>query len=291
MPEIQIEDFLEEDYRPLRKRPKKNNAPLKHPPSQAIRKMKPSKFHAPTRLRIGAWEHVSRHEGDLEAKCYFARQKLIWEFLESGLKSKIEIPWSHIKGLKVTYPETGDGTLDIKIARPPLFYKETDPQPRKHTIWRPTTDFTGFQASIHRHFLECEQDSLRENMDMIFQCNPRLYFLSQQPEDESKSPYSDPQYSVFADQLRGKDHAFDSMKDGNGSTFSEFCVSGSHLCDTSSISMKSMVPVSVASVPDPVSQEIPSASTGMESQAWSSAGAAEELEESNWWDQTIWATE
>ncbi|XP_073118209.1 uncharacterized protein [Elaeis guineensis] len=190
MSEIQIGDFLDEDYRPLRKRPKKNNAPLQHPPSQATRKMKPSKFHAPTRLRIGAWEHVSRHEGDLEAKCYFARQKLIWEFLESGLKSKIEIPWSHIKGLKVTYPETGDGTLDIEIATPPLFYKETDPQPRKHTIWRPTTDFTGFQASIHRHFLECEQDSLRENMDKIFQCSPRLYFLSQQPEDESKSPYS-----------------------------------------------------------------------------------------------------
>lgn len=60
-------------------------------------------------------QHVSRHEGDLEAKCYFARQKLIWEFLESGLKSKIEIPWSHIKGLKVTYPETGDGTLDIEV--------------------------------------------------------------------------------------------------------------------------------------------------------------------------------
>lgn len=47
--------------------------------------------------------------------CSFIEQKLIWEFLEGGLKKKIEIPWSRINGLKVTYLETGDGTLDIEV--------------------------------------------------------------------------------------------------------------------------------------------------------------------------------
>jgi len=36
------------------------------------------------------------------------------------------------------------------LARPPLFFKETDPQPRKHTLWQATSDFTGGQASMHR---------------------------------------------------------------------------------------------------------------------------------------------
>jgi len=38
----------------------------------------------------------------------------------------------------------------VKLARPPLFFKETDPQPRKHTLWQATSDFTGGQASMHR---------------------------------------------------------------------------------------------------------------------------------------------
>jgi len=40
--------------------------------------------------------------------------------------------------------------LFVKLARPPLFFKETDPQPRKHTLWQATSDFTGGQASMHR---------------------------------------------------------------------------------------------------------------------------------------------
>ena len=117
---------------------------------------------------------MSRYEGDLVAKCYFAKHKLVWEVLEGGLKSKIEIQWSDITALKATCPENGQGTLDVavslssgrhlfltsvlilrcflfmKLARPPLFFKETDPQPRKHTLWQATSDFTGGQASMHR---------------------------------------------------------------------------------------------------------------------------------------------
>lgn len=49
------------------------------------------------------------------AKCYFAKHKLVWEVLEGGLKSKIEIQWSDITALKATCPENGQGTLDVVV--------------------------------------------------------------------------------------------------------------------------------------------------------------------------------
>ncbi|OAY71873.1 hypothetical protein ACMD2_11155 [Ananas comosus] len=67
--------------------------------SRHIDRLKASNFPA-TLLRIGLgskwilFRYVSRYEGDLVAKCYFAKHKLVWEVLEGGLKSKIEIQWS-----------------------------------------------------------------------------------------------------------------------------------------------------------------------------------------------------
>ncbi|RVW21136.1 hypothetical protein CK203_109954 [Vitis vinifera] len=111
-------------------------------------KLKASNFPA-SLLRIGRWEYASRYEGDLVAKCYFAKHKLVWEVLEGGLKSKIEIQWSDIMALKANCPDDGPGTLNVVLARQPLFFRETNPQPRKHTLWQATADFTDGQASIH----------------------------------------------------------------------------------------------------------------------------------------------
>ncbi|KAL5066154.1 hypothetical protein RYX36_027891, partial [Vicia faba] len=104
-----------------------------------VEKLKASNFPA-TLLRIGSWE------GDLVAKCYFAKQKLVWEVLEGELKSKIEIQWSDITALKANCPDVGPSTLSIVVSRQPLFFRETNPQPRKHTLWQTATDFTGGQA-------------------------------------------------------------------------------------------------------------------------------------------------
>jgi hypothetical protein len=60
-------------------------------------------------------QYISRYEGDLVAKCYFAKHKLVWEVLEGGLKSKIEIQWSDFTALKVNCPENGQGTLDVVV--------------------------------------------------------------------------------------------------------------------------------------------------------------------------------
>ncbi|KAG8093769.1 hypothetical protein GUJ93_ZPchr0012g21769 [Zizania palustris] len=141
-------------------------------------RLKASNFPANI-LRIGTWEYISRYEGDLVAKCYFAKHKLVWEVLEGGLKSKIEIQWSDITALKASCPENGQGTLDVVLARPPLFFKETDPQPRKHTLWQATSDFTGGQASMsRRHFLQCPSSLLSKNFEKLLQCDQRLNQLS-----------------------------------------------------------------------------------------------------------------
>jgi hypothetical protein len=49
------------------------------------------------------------------AKCYFAKHKLVWEVLEGGLKSKIEIQWSDIMALKAHCPENGPSSFNVVV--------------------------------------------------------------------------------------------------------------------------------------------------------------------------------
>ncbi|XP_073018311.1 uncharacterized protein [Primulina eburnea] len=158
-------------------------------------KLKASNFPA-LLLRIGAWEYVSRYEGDLVAKCYFAKHKLVWEVLEGGLKSKIEIQWSDITALKAECPDNGPSTLTIVLARQPIFYRETNPQPRKHTLWQASADFTDGQAEKNRqHYLQCPPGVLNKHYEKLIQCDVRLCILSRQPEIVMDSPYFDSQVS------------------------------------------------------------------------------------------------
>ncbi|KAG8379576.1 hypothetical protein BUALT_Bualt07G0103300 [Buddleja alternifolia] len=185
----------------------------------SVDKLKASNFPASI-LKIGTWEYKSRYEGDLVAKCYFAKHKLVWEVLDGGLKNKIEIQWSDIMALKANYPDDGPGTLDVVLARQPLFFRETNPQPRKHTLWQATSDFTGGQASIcKRHYLECPQGLLGKHFEKLTQCDPRLHFLSQQGEITVDSPYFEPRISVFDDQ-NDDNSEFDLNKEGSPSIFS-----------------------------------------------------------------------
>ncbi|XP_055830673.1 uncharacterized protein LOC129899676 isoform X2 [Solanum dulcamara] len=179
-----------------------------------MEKLKASNFPASV-LRIGTWEYKSRYEGDLVAKCYFAKHKLVWEVLDGGLKNKIEIQWSDIMGLKANYPDDAPGTLDLVLAKQPLFFRETDPQPRKHTLWQATSDFTDGQASIHRrHYLECPQGSLGKHFEKLVQCDPRLNFLSQQAEITLDSPYFESRISGFED-THVRDREFDLNIEGS----------------------------------------------------------------------------
>ncbi|KAF6161324.1 hypothetical protein GIB67_009211 [Kingdonia uniflora] len=156
---------------------------------QQPEKLKAANFPAKL-LRIGSWERVSKHEGDLVAKCYYAKRKLVWEVLDCGLKSKIEVQWADISAIRAEFPENGPEVLEIELSNTPAFSRETNPQPRKHTQWAPATDFTGGQAPIYRrHFLQFEAGVLQKHYEKLLQCDERLYTLNQQPFSTMNSHY------------------------------------------------------------------------------------------------------
>ncbi|KAL2478997.1 hypothetical protein Fot_48011 [Forsythia ovata] len=203
-------------------------------------KLKASNFPASV-LRIGTWEYKSRYEGDLVAKCYFAKHKLVWEVLDGGLKNKIEIQWSDIMALKANYPDDGPGTLDVVLARQPLFFRETNPQPRKHTLWQATSDFTGGQASIQRrHYLECPQGLLGKHFEKLIQCDPRLNFLSQQGEITLDSPHFEPTISLFDDPSE-KD-TFDLSREDSPSFFNSWDAASPSVAQSSSSTFEQDAP-------------------------------------------------
>ncbi|KAL8242919.1 hypothetical protein R6Q59_013221 [Mikania micrantha] len=146
-----------------------------------VDKLKASNFPA-LRLKIGDWEYVSKYEADLVVKCYFAKHKLVWEVLDGSLKNKIEMQWADIVGLKAHCPDDGPGCLAIHLCKQPLFFRESDPQPRKHTVWQPASDFTG--GTVHRysrtHYLQCSKGVLNKHYEKLIQCDTRLNFISQQ---------------------------------------------------------------------------------------------------------------
>lgn len=43
---------------------------------------------------------------------------------------------------QASFPDNGPSVLEFAVVRSPLFFRETDPQPRKHTIWHAASDFT-----------------------------------------------------------------------------------------------------------------------------------------------------
>ncbi|XP_058091933.1 uncharacterized protein LOC131237899 [Magnolia sinica] len=152
-------------------------------------KSKASNFSA-SLLRIGSWERASRFEGELVAKCYYAKRKLVWEVLDSGLKNKIELPWSDIASLKATFNEGGPETLEIELSGQPLFFQEMNPQPRKHTLWKAAADFTGGQASTcRRHFLQFPQGTLQKHYEKLLKSDERLSLLSKKPYPTLDSPF------------------------------------------------------------------------------------------------------
>ncbi|KAL6978297.1 hypothetical protein U1Q18_019966 [Sarracenia purpurea var. burkii] len=158
-------------------------------PQPMSEKLKASNFLVLS-LRIGSWERISKHEGDLVTKCYYAKRKIVWEVLDGGLKNKIEIQWSDIEAIRATTYEDEPGILEIQLKQPPLFFRETNPQPRKHTLWQQTSDFTGGQAPIcRRHYVEFPPGTLDKHYDKLLQCDGRLADLSRKPFPRLESPY------------------------------------------------------------------------------------------------------
>lgn len=59
-----------------------------------------------------------------------------------------------------------------------MFFREVNPQPRKHTMWQPTPDFTGGQAhSCQRHILRFAEGILGKHLSKLLSCDRRLRAL------------------------------------------------------------------------------------------------------------------
>ncbi|KAK4427611.1 hypothetical protein Salat_1530000 [Sesamum alatum] len=177
------------NHKPRRKADDSGSQPMSE-------KLKASNFPA-IFIKIGTWQRITRHEGDLVAKLYYAKRKLVWEVLDGALKSKIEIQWSDIIAIRAVTHENEPGTLEIELNQPPLFYRETNPQPRKHTLWQQASDFTGGQAPIwRRHYVRFPPGILDKHYEKLLQCDQRLFALSREPFPSQESPYFDP--TMFA---------------------------------------------------------------------------------------------
>ncbi|KAF3646110.1 putative GDSL esterase/lipase-like [Capsicum annuum] len=153
-------------------------------------KLKASNFPA-RKLQVGDWERISKHEGDLIAKYYYAKRKLVWEILDGPLKNKIEIQWSDIIAIRAITPK-GDhpGVLEIELNEPPILYRETNPQPRKHTLWQQSADFTGGQVGIHRrHCVTFPPGILDKHYEKLLGFDSRLNELSKKPYPSILCPY------------------------------------------------------------------------------------------------------
>ncbi|KAL8222820.1 hypothetical protein R6Q57_020219 [Mikania cordata] len=161
-------------------------------------KLKASNFPA-LLLQIGNWKRISRNEGDLVAKIYYAKKKLVWEFLDGPLKNKLEIQWSEISAIRSFVHQGEHDRLEIELNQPPLFSREINPQPRRHTQWKQTMDFTGGQASIcRRHLVIFPPGVLEKQYEKLLQCDNRLFNLSQQPFPVDNYPffYHDPNHCL-----------------------------------------------------------------------------------------------
>ncbi|XP_004304864.1 PREDICTED: uncharacterized protein LOC101299979 isoform X2 [Fragaria vesca subsp. vesca] len=181
--------FLDLKEKFPRKRKPKRAAEVNVQSMSEKEKLKASNFCA-SLLRIGSWQRVTEHEGDLVAKCYYAKRKLVWEILDNGLKSKIELQWSDIIAIRAVIEENQPGILEIELGQPPTFHRESNPQPRKHTMWNPATDFTGGAALIHRrHYLQFPPGLLDKHYEKLLQCESRFLEMSQRPFPSQRSPY------------------------------------------------------------------------------------------------------
>lgn len=162
-------------HRKLRAAPAKKSAHHNHSPAP---KMKASNFTGSS-LEVGSWKKNSVYEGDLVAKFYYAKRKLVWEVLEAGLKSKIEVLWDSVTSLKCHIARGSESYLEVEIDTPPAMYRESNPQPRKHTIWQACPDFTDGQAAMATmHRVTFPAGVLNKHYYKLLQCEPRLAVLA-----------------------------------------------------------------------------------------------------------------
>lgn len=112
---------------------------------------------AVSRLTIGSWNLVSKHDEHLLLSFYWGERKLVWEVLHAGVVRKMEVGFEDVVEAVISSPGPDEPErLVLELARPPRFFKEqmTVSGGAKQASYVYTTDFTSGQASqVSRHIL------------------------------------------------------------------------------------------------------------------------------------------
>ncbi|KAL3638243.1 hypothetical protein CASFOL_017614 [Castilleja foliolosa] len=153
-----------------------------------------------TSIHIGGWQRNSQNEGDMIAKLYYGKRKIVWEVLDDKVmmgcnvkhKNKIEILWSNITAIQAIFQDDQFGILKIELDKPPMFFRETEPKPTKHTNWQSENylDFTNGCAFNSRiHCVKFPPKVLDKHYENLLQSDQRLFKLSREPFPSQRSPY------------------------------------------------------------------------------------------------------
>ncbi|KAL4589483.1 hypothetical protein LXL04_002390 [Taraxacum kok-saghyz] len=154
-------------------------------------KLKASNHHA-LFLRVGSWTWTSKNRGDLVVKFYYAKKKMVCEFLFGSMKRKMEIRWAQVSAINTTMEEDKNCCLEIELEEPPEYFEEGEFRPRKQTQWERSDDFTQGQAPRYRrHTILFSPGVLEEPLKNLLQQDNRLYNLYQQPFPIHNSPFFD----------------------------------------------------------------------------------------------------
>ncbi|PON57603.1 hypothetical protein TorRG33x02_293320 [Trema orientale] len=101
--------------------------------------------------RVYPDQRQGRQYGDVVAKFFFGWKRMVWEIRETGFTNKFEIKWEQIVGMRVFLGDGNQlGILEVELNRPPLFFRETDPRPRRFIRGDQVPDFTDNQATNFR---------------------------------------------------------------------------------------------------------------------------------------------
>ncbi|KAL8160036.1 hypothetical protein V2J09_001573 [Rumex salicifolius] len=146
-----------------------------------------------TYAQIGHWNKTARHDMDIIIKFYFKKKKMALEALDGSLKTKLEVKFADISAIRFLNLNTpNQGVLEILLDGKPGFFRETDPKPKKHTVWVASHDFTNGQASFYRkQTLRFNPGSLEKLYKRIVAADSYLARLTSQPFPSDENPCFD----------------------------------------------------------------------------------------------------
>jgi len=128
---------------------------------------------AVSRLTIGTWNLVAKHDEHMLLSYYWAERKLVWEVLHLGVVRKMEADFEDVVSTALHSGASAEESerMVLELSRPPRFYREAPSgsgDEAKTANYVYTTDFTNGQASqVSRHVLHFPSGTVGAHAGMM----------------------------------------------------------------------------------------------------------------------------